>query len=202
MRVLVLLALFASLVKASNLRIIIPLDQGGETLVGDSAAKDMVDSGLDSGGVQRRKLSWRFVPGGKTIHDDTWYQDPDDERRDGGEGDGFDYLRDSDRCFKNGIYCRSCCPKPPDCNQDGEWGPAKLCINRVPRNDGKGFHVLAMKCIPLWGDCEKCMCGTMNPDGECEGNEGSDDIDDDRVDVNCRDLSQMSIMGNSWSVND
>jgi hypothetical protein len=42
----------------------------------------------------------------------------------------------------------------------------------------------------------------MNPDGECEGNEGSDDIDDDRVDVNCRDLSQMSIMGNSWSVND
>jgi hypothetical protein len=98
------------------------------------------------------KLSWRFVPGGKTIHDDTWYQDPDDERRDGGEGDGFDYLRDSDRCFKNGIYCRSCCPKPPDCNQDGEWGPAKLCINRVPRNDGKGFHVLVMKCIPLWGD--------------------------------------------------
>jgi hypothetical protein len=56
MRVLVLLALFASLVKASNLRIIIPLDQGGETLVGDSAAKDMVDSGLDSGGVQRRKV--------------------------------------------------------------------------------------------------------------------------------------------------
>jgi hypothetical protein len=46
------------------------------------------------------------------------------------------------------------------------------------------------------------MCGTMNQNDECEGNGDNEDVDDDRVDVNCRDVSQLSVLGNSWSLND
>jgi hypothetical protein len=97
------------------------------------------------------KLAWKFVPLGITFEDDMWYENADDNYR-GTAGDGEDYLRDTDVCFAAGTYSRSNCPEPPDCNHSGENGPAKLCIMRMPIYNSEGFHVLAMKCIPQFGD--------------------------------------------------
>jgi hypothetical protein len=89
------------------------------------------------------KLDW--------IVDDTWYTSANDNYR-GTPGDGADYLRDSDVCYANGMYARSFCPEPQECNFSGNNGPAKLCINHLPICNGDGFHVLAMKCIPVFGE--------------------------------------------------
>ena len=97
------------------------------------------------------KLAWKFVPLDITFEDDTWYESADDNYR-GTAGDGEDYLRDTDLCFSAGTYSRSNCPEPPDCNHGGENGPAKLCIMRMPIYDSEDYHVLAMKCIPQFGD--------------------------------------------------
>jgi hypothetical protein len=96
-------------------------------------------------------LDWIFVPPAIPLVDDAWYKDADDNYR-GTPGDGEDYLRDSDVCYQNGMYSRDFCPEPPNCSFTGKNGPAKLCINRLPICNGDGFHVLAMKCIPTFGD--------------------------------------------------
>ena len=80
-----------------------------------------------------------------------WYESADDNYV-GTPGDGGDRLYDSDVCYSAGTYSRSNCPEPPNCDHDGKNGPAKLCIMRMPRYDGEGYHVLAMKCIPQYGD--------------------------------------------------
>lgn len=97
------------------------------------------------------QLAWKFVPLGITFEDDMWYESADDNYR-GTPGDGEDYLRETDVCYSAGTYSLSNCPDPPDCNYDGKNGPAKLCIMRMPIHNGEGFHVLAMKCIPRFGD--------------------------------------------------
>jgi len=67
-------------------------------------------------------------------------------------GDSADKLRDTDLCYSNGSYSRGNCPNEPDCSFEGEWGKAKLCINRGPITDSSdtNYHVLVMKCIPAW----------------------------------------------------
>mmetsp|Transcript_27794 Transcript_27794/g.39774 ORF Transcript_27794/g.39774 Transcript_27794/m.39774 type:complete len:144 (-) Transcript_27794:100-531(-) len=99
----------------------------------------------------RRNLKWVFAPTQKVIDNNKsydWYDDgevPDDK----GMNDAPDFLRASDVCYKNGSYSRSNCPATPNCSWSGEFGPAKLCINRAP-TPSKTFYVAVMKCIPIW----------------------------------------------------
>jgi len=123
-----------------------------------------------------------------------WYESADDNYV-GTPGDGGDRLYDSDVCYSAGTYSRSNCPEPPNCDHDGKNGPAKLCIMRMPRYDGEGYHVLAMKCIPQYGDCERCMCGTTNGNGRCKQDIDFDDVDDSRIKFKCSDVSFVKIKG-------
>jgi len=73
-----------------------------------------------------------------------------------------------------------------------EWGTPKLCINRVPAPwDNDFFYVAAMKCIPYWENCDKCMCG-RGKDPKCyfKGHKESQP-DDDRVRVKCKKLKNI-----------
>jgi hypothetical protein len=65
------------------------------------------------------------------------------------KGDAADYLRNGDQCLKGGTISRSNCGAVPNCNFNGQFGPAKLCINRLPTSSGV-WYVAAMKCIPQW----------------------------------------------------
>jgi hypothetical protein len=99
-----------------------------------------------------QQLVWHFVPTGKVVDNNNAYDNYDDRDvpTDMSMNDAPDFLRSTDLCYKNGSYSLSNCPKPPDCNFSGEFGPAKLCINRAPRPDNGQFYVLVMKCIPQW----------------------------------------------------
>lgn len=163
-------------------------------LRGNPSEQDSTD-----GGEENRKLKWRFVPLGITLDDDSWYNDAD-EKYVGTNGDGEDWLRGTDVCYSHGTFSRSNCPSPPNCDFGGSNGPAKLCIMRMPRYDGGGFHVLAMKCIPRYGDCERCLCGTTDGNGICHPI-GFDDVDDSRVNFRCTDLRRVTIKGHTWVAN-
>lgn len=64
--------------------------------------------------------------------------------------DAPDFLRSGDACLKNGSISTSNCPSPPNCNFNGLFGQAKLCINRLPTPQGDSWYVAAMVCIPIW----------------------------------------------------
>jgi hypothetical protein len=144
------------------------------------------------------QLEWWFAGKG-FIDSDEWYtnykkneiprkvENPD-------TGDTEDSLRSSDLCpnKKKKTLSRRNCPKPPNCEKIKErWGKAKLCINRVPLPDRRTFYVAAMKCIPEWENCDKCMCGAQRQEGQRKSSRSicrftGEGIDDDRVSVRCR----------------
>jgi hypothetical protein len=99
-----------------------------------------------------QQLAWYFVPTGNVVDNNDSYDDYDDRLlpTDKSMNDAPDFLRSTDFCYRDGSYSLSNCPKPPDCNFSGKFGPAKLCINRAPRPDDGQFYVLVMKCIPQW----------------------------------------------------
>ena len=137
---------------------------------------------------------------GKTYHtvwDDNWYtwydkdEIPDDVNAD---NDKEDYLRDTDICpGTNEKYTRENCPVAPDCSKvNRKWGPGKLCINRVPLPfDTTRFYVAAMKCIPNWENCDKCVCGLIDyKTGLCKYHRNHNP-DDDRQEVDCANLERI-----------
>ncbi len=63
--------------------------------------------------------------------------------------DAPDFLRSDDACLKDGSISSGNCPSLPNCNFKGQFGQAKLCINRLPTPAGK-WYVAAMVCIPQW----------------------------------------------------
>lgn len=65
------------------------------------------------------------------------------------QADAADFLRNGDQCLKDGTISRSNCGSVPNCSFTGQFGPAKLCINRLPTTAG-GWYVAAMKCVPQW----------------------------------------------------
>jgi len=116
------------------------------------------------------------------------------------QADAADYLRNGDQCLKGGTISRSNCGSVPDCSFTGQFGPAKLCINRLPNSDGV-WYVGAMKCIPQWENCDKCMCGLISSEGAdstCKFN--GQTPDDDSTKVDCSNLSSATINGVSFNV--
>ena len=91
---------------------------------------------------------------------------------------------------KDGSFKRSNCPKPPKCFRNkNDLGREKLCINRVYAPDStKQYYVAAMKCVPQWENCDKCMCGYMKESYSKSGYFKCDDnpVNDGRVDVDCK----------------
>jgi len=145
----------------------------------------------------------------KTYNDDTWYEDYDrDEVPDNPNkgGDAEDRIRSSDRCYRRGKFDLDFCPKTPNCKKvnDKKWlGKPKLCINRVPiPGDKENFYIAAMKCIPKWENCDKCMCGDNRGGGRnyCKLRDGNTP-NDDRVDVDCDgSLKRIKFDGNKFKV--
>ena len=87
------------------------------------------------------------------IDNDFWYTNYDSSEipaDTSAHGDAEDKLRSSDVCYKDGSYSKDNCPSEPDCSWTGEWGDAKLCINRAPKPDNGEYYVVVMKCIPVW----------------------------------------------------
>jgi len=117
------------------------------------------------------------------------------------QNDGPDYYRNSDQCLKNGSISSSHCASISlDCNFVGQFGQAKLCMNRLPTSKGKWF-VAALKCIPVWENCDKCMCGFISsegPDATCTFENQTPD--DDVTQVTCTDLSSATIDGTSFDI--
>ncbi len=95
-----------------------------------------------------------LVPYLSIEQNDLWYTDYSDDEipkdHSGLEADGPDYFRASDLCFKES-YSRIHCPIELDCSHlnDARLGPAKLCLNRAPTEDGR-WYVILQKCIPQW----------------------------------------------------
>jgi len=145
---------------------------------------------------------WDFVAG-KRISGQGWYNNykPAQIPRNKNVGDGRDYFRAADKCFKHGSsgpLHRKYCPKPPNCNFSGKFGKAKLCINRLPLPDHSGWYVAAVGCIPYWENCDKCMCGDMK-NGHCKLNLKSSPDDDD-VRVDCNNLHKVSMSGVTYTL--
>jgi len=155
---------------------------------------------------QSRKLEWLFVSTGQSENNNNSYDNYDDKEvpADKSINDAVDFLRSTDVCFKNGSYSLSNCPPPPDCNFSGKFGPAKLCINRVPRQDDHKFYVMVMKCIPQWENCDKCMCGNISSDkgagAQCIFTGNKEPPNDDKVGLNCNDLTKVKFENFSWTV--
>jgi len=150
-----------------------------------------------------RDLGWTFVQ--EEFNNDDWYSDYDDDIPEGfavnETGDPEDFLRDVDVCpGSDGTFSLENCPEMPNCTLigEGDFGRGKLCINRVPfANNHSKFYVLAMKCIPHWENCDKCMCGTLKDkkslNAYCETSPYKPhNPNDDRVDIDCDDLDVIS----------
>ena len=139
---------------------------------------------------------------GKTYHtvfDDNWYTwyDKNEIPADTTTGGDFpDYIHDNDICpGTNEQYTRANCPPAPDCsNVKQKWGEGKLCINRVPLPFDKTiFYIAAMKCIPKWENCDKCVCGLLDyQTGLCGHFHPGHAPDDDRQQVDCNNLERIS----------
>ncbi len=134
-----------------------------------------------------------------TVYDDNWYtwydknEIPSDITS---GGDKVDYIRDNDICpGTNEQYTRANCPPAPDCSKvKQKWGEGKLCINRVPLPfDKTKFYIAAMKCIPEWENCDKCVCGLIDyKTGLCGHFHPGHAPDDDRQQVDCNNLERIS----------
>ena len=155
---------------------------------------------------KNRDLSWVF--GGEEINDDKFFSDYDQDEIPSDKkeyGDRIDYLRDGDVCAgPDGSLSRDNCLTPPDCSMSNdEVGEAMLCINRaaVPGDTSK-WYVLAMKCIPIWENCDKCFCGYMKrsyaEDGFCRWDDSS--ANDDRVEYDCDDRTRATMMDMSFTL--
>mmetsp|Transcript_19697 Transcript_19697/g.24129 ORF Transcript_19697/g.24129 Transcript_19697/m.24129 type:complete len:445 (+) Transcript_19697:98-1432(+) len=146
-----------------------------------------------------RKLEWTFIE--ETIDTDEWYTYYEKKTEvpvnfTSTKMDQEDYLRYTDICpntsTKTYSYDNCLLINTPDCSgvQDRQpnrrkWGEAKLCINRAPfsKSNETLFYVAAMKCVPVWENCDKCLCGVIDketPYGRCyinpsRGQEPSDD---------------------------
>jgi hypothetical protein len=135
--------------------------------------------------------------GGQIITDSTSYTGYDQsEVLDGSSADKVDSLRSVDQCYKDGSFS-DCSAYVPSCDFTGVFGSGKLCINRLPTSQGK-WYVAAMKCIPHWENCDKCMCGIMTNDS-CVFEE-QDVPNDDQTKVDCSDLGgSVTIEGITFS---
>lgn len=152
-----------------------------------------------------RNLGWNF--GDLVLEDDRFFgsYDPDEIPDDKEEsGDRIDYLRDGDVCIGNdGSLSRDNCLEPPDCSMSNDLvGEAMLCINRATQpGSTTDWYVLAMKCIPVWENCDKCFCGYMKrsyaEDGFCRWDDSS--ANDDRVEYDCDDRTKAEMMGYTFT---
>jgi hypothetical protein len=155
-----------------------------------------------TGAQKRRELTWIFVPTGDVIDNNNSYDNygQDEVPDDTSMNDSPDRLRAKDLCYKDGSYSLANCPEPPDCNFSGEFGPAKLCINRFPSPD-REYYVGVMKCIPRWENCDKCVCGHISADnsdgGYCltQGN----NPDDDYLSFSCSSRTKLKFQKYSWT---
>mmetsp|Transcript_9150 Transcript_9150/g.13278 ORF Transcript_9150/g.13278 Transcript_9150/m.13278 type:complete len:193 (-) Transcript_9150:233-811(-) len=128
--------------------------------------------------------------GPKIVKNNMWLDyDQDEIPEDTSGGDSPDKLRSHDKCVKNGKYKRSFCLDPPDCGK-GE----KLCISRIPKpHDKNSYYVKAMKCIPTWENCDKCICGKLNNNDKCKF-ENKGEADDDRwVYAKCDEYNDVTL---------
>lgn len=158
-------------------------------------------------------MEWLTISkkGYKVIRDDNWYdwydkwEIPKDPWN--AQGDIEDFLRDSDLCIgEDKKFSRNNCPEPPDCSrlQHKKLGRGKLCINRVPFWDNQDvFFVGAMKCIPHWENCDKCMCGIITNDNYSTGTRcvyQNHPPDDDRTLIRGCDTKDFKWIGfsNNW----
>lgn len=158
-------------------------------------------------------MEWLTIKkkGYKTISGDNWYdwydkwEIPNDPWN--AVGDIEDFLRDTDLCLgADEKFSRKNCPQPPDCSrlQHKKLGRGKLCINRIPFWDNQDlFFVGAMKCIPHWENCDKCMCGIITNDNYSSGTRcvfQRHRPDDDRTHIDGCDTEDMKVIGfsNNW----
>ena len=145
------------------------------------------------------QLDWNFIQ--ESYDDDKFYQEFDDAQlpKDTEAGDSEDFLRKADVCPDyDGTLNLSNCPKPPDCSSsvNEKYGKAKLCINRVPSPYQSIWYVAAMKCIPSWENCKKCICGTMkgsNSKGYCIF-DADKTPDDDHILLDCKNSKDVQMM--------
>jgi hypothetical protein len=154
-----------------------------------------------------RELIWIWEPPGSRHTRDPWYDEFDEKTANESKalrlGDEEDFLRSYDVCpsKEHSDFSRSYCSEPPDCNFSREWGKAKLCINRVPSPwDRSKYYVLAMKCIPDWENCDKCVCGIMNGD-TCDFNYSKWSDDHFQLEINCDDPKTITMKGRSYTPN-
>merc|ERR1712228_232372 len=83
----------------------------------------------------------------------------------------------------------------------GRIGKSKLCINRASfPDDDRNWYVVAMKCIPEWENCDKCLCGRMRDQdkkkGYCRFNgQGNND---DMVDISCNKPKKIKMYGTTY----
>lgn len=167
-----------------------------------NAGKDFEDEKLVSEEVESkhiRKLKWWYFATGRFVHNDAWYtdfktSDIADVSKQNTEKGNPDELGEEDVCpnLKTKTYSRANCPTPPDCDEvEEKWGPAKLCINRVPSPDLTMYYVAAMTCVPTWFKCNKCLCGKMK-NGHCKYKALS--VDDDRMNVDCENPENLDLI--------
>lgn len=144
---------------------------------------------------EQRELEWLAITrdGYRTIDNNQWYHDYGSNEDRSRRGDHGDHLRNTDICLgSDGIWSRKNCPEPPECSRvdtERRLGPAKLCINRVPFWDDRDtFFVGAMKCIPEFENCDKCICGQITDEsrrGYCYFEGARQTPDDDRTAIGC-----------------
>lgn len=160
-----------------------------------------------------RKLEWVFVE--QTIDNDEWYTYYDSsevtDTLSKGKADVDDYLRYTDICpnteTKTYSYDNCHLIQTPDCSvvedrqpDRNKWGKAKLCINRAPFTNSNTtlFYVSAMKCVPMWENCDKCQCGVIEGEshyGKCKYHpgKGQNPTDDRWDDDFCENLDDVRI---------
>mmetsp|Transcript_38504 Transcript_38504/g.44869 ORF Transcript_38504/g.44869 Transcript_38504/m.44869 type:complete len:425 (+) Transcript_38504:48-1322(+) len=164
--------------------------------------------------VLSRKLKWTFIE--ETIDNDEWYTYYDEKTEvpvdfTSPRGDKDDYLRYTDICpntqTKTYSYENCLLIETTDCSNvqenqppKGQWGEAKLCINRAPFSDSitSLFYVVSMKCIPKWENCDKCLCGLIDNEGyngKCEFKSTGQNPTDDRWEYKtCDHLDRIKVM--------
>ena len=77
---------------------------------------------------------------------------------------------------------------------------AKLFINRIPSPHQSIWYVATMKCIHIWENCKKFICGRMSKsNAECYCMFDEDRIpDDDHIAKDCKNLKDVQIMDRTY----